>query len=167
MSSKKDIQEFFKSSVFSLHGAEIGRAQVGDRIYYAQLLTNGFRLIQMLKANQDHEGADSATEMLVNLVPKSWKTDDFHKEVDAAIYKVEETTYATFCGVPYGAPATYTVEQTDYSALLGAVINLLDDLGMLSKKIATEVIPADTPIKEYEKMVQEAEDMDAEKKNIE
>ena len=83
---------------------------------------------------------------LVSLMPTRWQDDPFKDDIKAAKAKVQKDVRPVFAGVRMNKdlcrerkiPMTKEVEVIDYFKMLRACIDLLDRLGMLSRREFTE-----------------------------
>lgn len=83
---------------------------------------------------------------LVHLMPSRWRDDKFKEDLQKAKAKVQQDIRPVFAGVRMNKdlcrerkiPMTKEGEVIDYFKMLLACIDLLDRLGMLSRRVFTE-----------------------------
>lgn len=131
---------------------EIVSLTIRDRMNFPYLLANQVLTIQKSILNQEFSEREiqEAVNGLVQMVPDSWKDEEWYDALDKALVKRIIDVRPDFCGVTatekwckeYGIVAFIEEDEFDSYRLFHAVICLLDRRGLISRQTFTEKIPS-------------------------
>ncbi len=121
---------------------------IRDKLDYPYRVDQQIETFQKATLNTDYSRREIEESIngLVHLMPSRWRDEKFTTDIDNAKAKVQQDIRPVFAGVRMNVelceardiPITQEVEVVDYFKMLLACIDLLDRLGMLSRREFTE-----------------------------
>jgi hypothetical protein len=123
---------------------------IRDRLNFPFLLGEQVTTFQKAILNKDYSRREieEAIKGLQNLIPSRWEDEQFKNDLAKAKTTIKLDIRPRFAGVSMdrklceeqGIPIEQEIEVLDYFPVLKACIDLLDRLGMLSKREHTESV---------------------------
>lgn len=124
------------------------RKTLKDRLNYPWLMEQAIMSFRKVQTDLDKSDADmvEAVQAVINMIPSKWWDDQFKKAYDAALIVKVTDCRPSFCGQvasiewcqEHGVRPFLEENTFDVYKLFHAAVDLLDRLGLLSRKWFTE-----------------------------
>ena len=137
-------------TTFERYRAELDRTTITEKIDYKTLLIHALRTVETSILSGENYIIESSITTLHNLIPTSWRDDQFNKEIKESkcVKKTDirpivagRTRMSEETCKELGIPTFEEKENIDHFKTLHACINLLERLGVLMRRTPKAWIP--------------------------